>query len=182
MEDIIAEVPELATERLQLRAIRRSDIDAVYAIYSDPRGMRYWSFPPWTDRRQAVEWFEWRRTGGLMDHLPWAATLEGHVVGLFTLFLINREQRRCELGYIVHPDHWKKGLAREGLRCILRHAFDVLRLERIEADIDPRNLDSCRLVEHLGFRREGLLRQRWRVGDEVSDSALYGLLRAEFPG
>ena len=53
-------------------------------------------------------------------------------------------------------------------------------LNRVEADIDPRNEASARTLERLGFRREGLLRERWIVGDEVSDTALYGLLQRDW--
>ena len=63
---------------------------------------------------------------------------------------------------------------------VLDHAFDTLGLRRIEADIDPRNTSSCKLVERMGFVREGLLRDRWCVAGEVSDSALYGLLALEW--
>jgi RimJ/RimL family protein N-acetyltransferase len=64
----------------------------------------------------------------------------------------------------------------EAASALVEHAFGTLELRRIEADIDPRNVASARLLERLGFVREGLLRERWMVGDEVSDSALYGLL------
>ena len=62
---------------------------------------------------------------------------------------------------------------------LIEHAFGTLNLHRIEADIDPRNVASARLLERLGFVREGLLRDRWIVGGEVSDSALYGLLERD---
>jgi ribosomal-protein-alanine N-acetyltransferase len=52
-------------------------------------------------------------------------------------------------------------------------------MRRIEADIDPRNVASARLLERLGFVQEGLLRERWMVDDEVSDSAFYGLLESD---
>ena len=62
----------------------------------------------------------------------------------------------------------------------LAHAFGPLGLRRIEADIDPRNAPSCTLAERMGFVREGLLRERWRVADELQDSALYGLLARDW--
>jgi [ribosomal protein S5]-alanine N-acetyltransferase len=61
----------------------------------------------------------------------------------------------------------------------IEHAFGALNMRRIEADIDPRNVASARLLERLGFVREGLLRERWLVGEEVSDSLLYGLLERD---
>jgi RimJ/RimL family protein N-acetyltransferase len=53
-------------------------------------------------------------------------------------------------------------------------------LNRIEADIDPRNVASARSLERLGFSKEGHLRQRWIVNGEVSDSAFYGLLLSDW--
>ncbi len=68
----------------------------------------------------------------------------------------------------------------EAAHRLIQHAFDSLNLRRLEADIDPRNHASAKLLERLGFVREGVLRERWLVGDEVSDSVIYGLLRSDF--
>ncbi len=71
----------------------------------------------------------------------------------------------------------------EALRALLGHGFAELGLNRVEADIDPRNAASARSLERLGFKKEGHLRERWIVGDEVSDTATYGLLKSEWvPG
>ena len=69
---------------------------------------------------------------------------------------------------------------REALTALIGYAFRTLDLHRIEADADPRNAASVRVLEHLGFVREGLLRERWHVGGEVSDSLLLGLLRGDW--
>jgi RimJ/RimL family protein N-acetyltransferase len=183
MTDILAKVPVLTTPRLVLRHIARDDLDAIYAIHADPRTMRYWSFAPWTDRAQADTWFDERGTlGHSHEHYPWGIERRDAdgLIGALTLFQIDRAQRRCEIGYILNADHWGRGYAIEALRAALAHAFDVLELMRVEADIDPRNAASCRLVEKAGFLREGVLRERWRVDDEVCDSVIYGLLRREF--
>ena len=71
--------------------------------------------------------------------------------------------------------------AREALTVLLDHAFSSLGLRRIEADVDPRNQGSLNTLEALGFRREGYLRQRWRVAGEIQDSVLMGLLASEWP-
>ena len=68
----------------------------------------------------------------------------------------------------------------EALLALLHLAFTDLQLKRIEADIDPRNVASARSLERLGFAKEGLLRERWIVEGEVSDSALYGLLHSDW--
>jgi ribosomal-protein-alanine N-acetyltransferase len=177
-------VPTLESPRLRLRSYRASDAEAMFRLYSDPRVMRYWSFPPWTSVRQAEAYLE--RVLGEMaagsSVLPWAVATRSDdcLVGTVTLFSLSLEQGRAETGYSLHPDFQGQGLAREALRLALGHAFDTLRLRRVEADVDPRNGPSCRLVEHLGFRREGLLRARWLVAGELCDSAMYGLLAGEF--
>jgi [ribosomal protein S5]-alanine N-acetyltransferase len=183
MSEILSAVPELQTPRLRLRTIRRDDLDAIYALHSDTRTMRYWSFAPWTEPRQAQEWFEQRAHLGQHEEVwPWGVSLTDAetLIGLVTLFSVQRFQCRAEVGYLLGSPYWGRGYAQEALRAALGYGFDALELERVEADIDPRNAASCRLVERLGFRREGYLRERWRVNGEVCDSALYGLLRREF--
>lgn len=176
-------LPTLAAERVCLRALARSDAPALFAVFSDPRVMRYWSSPPMTAVEQAEglieqidDWFAQR--GGCQWGIVESAG--GSVIGTATLHAFALQHKRCEVGYVLGSAYWGRGFAREALARLLRFAFGELRLERIEADVDPRNAASVRLVEHLGFRREGLLRARWHVAGEVQDSALYGLLRDEF--
>ena len=68
----------------------------------------------------------------------------------------------------------------EALQTLVAYAFTTLNLNRLEADIDPRNTASAKTLERLGFQQEGYLRERWIVGDEISDTAFYGLLRREW--
>lgn len=69
---------------------------------------------------------------------------------------------------------------KEALPALIGFAFDTLDLHRLEADVDPRNLRSIRLLEGTGFRREGYLRERYHLNGEIQDALLYGLLRPEF--
>jgi len=147
--------------------------------------MRYWSFPAWTQIAQA-EAYVARATAAAQsgELFPWAIAdaASDRLIGALTLHSLHAEQRRAEVGYSLSPDFQGRGIAAEALHCGLAHAFDVLGLRRIEADVDPRNVASCRLLERLGFVREGLLRQRWLVNGEVCDSAFYGLLPGELVG
>ena len=176
--------PTLTGARVQLRPLRASDADDLFAVHSDPRVMRYWSHVPWTDREQAAARIaQLARDRANAEFYTWALTLaDDRLIGTVSLFAINRTQRRAEVGYALAARAWGHGYASEGLSLAIAHAFGVIGLERLEADIDPRNEASCRLIERVGFQREGLLRQRWRVAEEVTDSAIYGLLRAEHGG
>ena len=178
-----AALPVLETPRLRLRPYRPTDAAAMFALYSDPRVMRYWSFPPWREPAQAAAYLErvFAETGA-GQVLAWAVAQreDDLLVGTATLHSWHRDQGRAEIGYSLSPAHQGRGLATEALRAVLGHAFGVLGLRRVEADVDPRNQASCRLLERLGFRREGLLRARWEVAGEVCDSAFFGLLAEEF--
>lgn len=175
--------PELSSPRLRLREVRDGDAAALFAIHSDARVMRYWSYPTWTELEQAEQKIaDIQRQRRELDMLVWAiADADSDLlIGSSAIFHMDLAQARAEIGYSLHPDWQGRGLASEALQLVLGYVFNELGLRRIEADIDPRNLPSCRLVERFGFVREGLLRERWQVNGEICDSAIYGLLRQDF--
>ncbi|WP_296247107.1 GNAT family protein [uncultured Stenotrophomonas sp.] len=175
--------PELSSPRLRLREVREGDAAALFAIHSDARVMRYWSYPAWTELEQAEQKIaDIQRQRRELDMLAWAiADADSDLlIGSSAIFHMDLAQARAEIGYSLHPDWQGRGLASEALQLVLGYVFNELGLRRIEADIDPRNLPSCRLVERFGFVREGLLRERWQVNGEICDSAIYGLLRQDF--
>ena len=102
------------------------------------------------------------------------------LIGTCTLFKIDKQCRRAELGYGIDQMLWRRGFMLEAVSALITFGFSQLNLNRIEADIDPRNTASGKSLEKLGFLKEGFLRQRWIVADEVSDSALYGLLTQDW--
>ncbi len=142
--------------------------------------VRYWSSSAWTDIAQAeamiAEARQAYRDGGLARY---AIALAGtnRLIGICNLRGFFEQNRRCELGYALGRAYWGQGFAAEALEALLDHAFHVLDINRIEADIDPRNEASARLLEKLGFRREGYMPERWIVHGEKADTAFYGLLR-----
>jgi RimJ/RimL family protein N-acetyltransferase len=178
-----ASFPELATPRLALRRLAAEDADALFTIHSDAQAMRFWSGAPWNDRAQAEGLIaRAHATFESRTQIRWgiAPAAGGPLLGTCTLFSFDAQNRRAELGYILGRDHWGRGYAHEALSAVLDWAFGPLGLHRVEADTDPRNAGSVRALERLGFVREGLLRERWRVGDEISDTAFFGLLAREW--
>ena len=171
----------LPCARMRLRFLTPADADALFAVYADPQAMRFWSAPAWTDPAKARALIEESEAGyrsGRMLQL--AIEMQGSVAGTVTLYKLDRGNRRCEIGFMLARPHWGRGLMQEALPAVLDYAFDVMDMHRIEADVDPRNTASSRLLERLGFRHEGRLRERWFVNGEVCDSDYYGLLRHEW--
>ncbi|MGB8636313.1 MAG: GNAT family N-acetyltransferase [Rhodanobacteraceae bacterium] len=173
----------LNTERLSLRLPEESDADAVFAIYADTQVARYLARPAWTDIAQAHAWLARMR-----DEQQQASALQlmlqrnedDCVLGTCTLFKLDFDNRRAEIGYTLASQYWGKGYMHEALVALLDHGFDALTLHRVEADIDPRNEPSARVLDRLGFQKEGHLRQRWQVAGEITDSDIYGLLAPEW--
>ncbi len=177
-------LPTLETARLVLRTLDAADAPALFDLYSDPETPRYWSTPAWTDRAEAhrlIEGDRAHREAGTAIRFGLVERTGGGVVGCCSLFHIDRGSLRAEVGYLLRPSHRRRGLMHEAMTAVVRYAFDGLSLRRLEADIDPRNAASARTLERLGFVKEGLLRARWLVAGEVSDSAIYGLLRDDPP-
>jgi len=173
----------LATARLDLRPLEPTDAPAMFALKSDPEVQRYGSHPPWTQLEQATAWLE-RDRQGMADgqHVQFAIVRreDGAMVGSCTLYDLDAQCRCAEVGYALLPSAWGRGYANEAVTALLDLGFDRLALNRVAADIDPRNTPSARALERLGFTREGHLRERWIVGGEVCDSWIYGLLAREW--
>ena len=173
----------LRTERLVLRPLRPDDAPALYGMHSDPRVMRYWSGTPWPDATKAHEMIA-KDASAMRDgehvRLGLARADDVELIGTCTLFAFNAQCRRAEVGYALARTAWGRGYMHEALGALLAYGFGELALNRVEADIDPRNAPSAKTLERLGFRQEGYLRERWIVAGEVSDSSLYGLLQREW--
>lgn len=173
----------LHTPRLVLRPLVAEDDAQMFAIHSDAEFMRYWSSPPWTSIEQAQALIERDRralAAGESLRLGVVRRDTSQLIGTCSLFGVVAQCRRAELGYGIARPHWRQGYQFEAASALIAWAFGELGLNRLEADVDPRNEASARSLEKLGFVREGFLRERWIVGDEVSDSALYGLLAREW--
>ena len=172
----------LDTPRLHLRPLAAADAAALYRMHADPQVMRYWSTPPWAGIEQAEAMIDTDREAlPAGRHLRLALTLRGAddvLVGTGSLFSFHEPSRRAEIGYVLAREVWGRGLMHEALTALVGFAFETLNLNRLEADVDPRNAASAKSLARLGFVQEGLLRERWIVGDEVSDTALFGLLRS----
>jgi [ribosomal protein S5]-alanine N-acetyltransferase len=173
----------IPTKRLTLRFLSETDLPAVYDIFSHPEVMRYWSYPPWTEPSQAQQWLLSVQEGyhsGTALQLGIERKADLFLVGTCTLFQFHAASRRAEMGYALGRPYWGSGYMHEALQALLRYAFQTLDLNRLEADIDPRNIASAKTLERLGFLKEGHLRERWIVSDEISDTDLYGLLNRDW--
>lgn len=160
---------EIRTERLLLRKARADDLASFHAILSDARSMAFWYRPPHEDLDVTRAWL-----AAMIDIDPstgedFAVEFEGRVIGKAGL------RNFPVLGFIFHPDSWGRGLASEAIRPIVERAFQVHGLEVIEADVDPRNGPSLKLLSRLGFTETRRAEKTSLVGSEWSDSVFLRL-------
>ena len=175
--------PSLLTARLRLRPFNNSDADSLFAMHSNANVLRYWDAPPWNDRLRAERFITACRQiaeEGTGMRLAVERVADGAFIGWCSLTRWNRDYRSASMGYCFDDAAWGHGYATEATRAVLQWAFDTLDLNRVRAETDTRNAASARVLEKLGFEREGTLREDCVVNGEVSDSWVYGLIRREW--
>lgn len=177
-------VPTLETRQLLLRPITPADAPALLSLFGDPEVTRFYDLETFTTLEQAK---------GLIEKLTashaagrgrrWGIQAKDgseQLVGTVGFNDWAPTARRAGLGYDLRPTHWGRGLVAEALRAILKHGFEEMGLNRVEAFVMRGNERSVRLLGKLGFCEEGVLRERgvWKGG--FHDLTLLSLLKSEY--
>ncbi|MEZ5978496.1 MAG: GNAT family protein [Planctomycetota bacterium] len=176
-------LPTLAGATHELRWMEDRHAQDVFALFAHSEVVRYWSSPAMTDPVQGADHVRSVHELFAQRHLfEWGVFESGSdvLVGTATVFKLDGSHRRAEVGYALRRDLWGRGIGTEVVGIELRFCFETLGLHRVEADVDPENAGSLRVLERHGFRREGLLRERWIQGGVWCDSIVLGLLRDEW--
>lgn len=90
-------------------------------------------------------------------------------------------ESELEIGYWIHKDYVNRGLVTESTAALIKVAFELIHIHRLEIHCDPGNSASAAVPRKLGFTHEGTLRAKTRFLDGWSDSMIWGLLEAEYP-
>ena len=154
----------LRTERLLLRPARSDDLEALHGIMRQPRALAYWSTPPHDSAAETAGFLDAMMTIPPGEGEDFVIEHEGRLIGKAGLY------RFPDIGYLLDPAFWGRGLAAEALRAVIARAFEVHGLPRIQADVDPRNAASLRLLARLGFRETHRQARTWLVGEQWCDS------------
>ncbi len=172
----------LDTERLKLRPFTRADGSAVFDYWnSDPNWARFNDTVPAEYTETDAEKFVAELMSRDRESQPnWAVTLGGKVIGVVSL-KFEQSHRIAAIGYGVHGAVRGQGLSCEAAKAVVEAAFGTYpRLWKIRAHTDAKNVASMRVLEKLGFLREGILRSNQYAKGEFVDEAIYGLLRKEW--
>ena len=163
----------IRTARLTLRPARPDDLAPLHEIFSDQRAMRYWDRPAYTDIARTEAFLRGFMAGDPERRLEYILDLGGRCIGKAGMW------ERPEVGFILHPRHWRQGYVSEAMRAILPRIWARFPdLPEVTAEIDPRNAASAALLASLGFELRGVAEKNFLYGEaEWCDTAYYALPR-----
>ena len=161
----------LRTERLILRAAREDDLHDLFAIFSDRRAMRYWSTAPHESLQRTQENLDRLIASAANQLVYFVIEMDGHAIGTAGMHKDN------EVGFLLHPDHWRKGIITEAMQAIIPYLFDVTSATELTADADPENSASVGLLKSLGFKETHRAQNTFCIDGKWSDSVYFALPR-----
>lgn len=175
--------PTLKTDRLVLREVLPEDATSVLAYLSDEHVVKQMGLAAFQSEADALEEIDWyasiRREG---SGIRFGIALQEDDVIIGSCGFLNQAERhqRAELGFELSPAYQGQGIAKEASLAVIEYGFTELSLNRIEALVLPANTASQRLLERLGFQREGLLRQYEKTRGQFDDLYMYSILRSDW--
>lgn len=178
--------PEIRTERLVLRQPTMRDAGWYFEYFSRPENV--WgggeAGPKDMDAARAelrlymLDLYR-KRLG-----FRWIVTLKGdsRPIGSLGFYKWSASTSyQAEMGYDLAKEHWGKGIMTEAMNAVIDFGFERMKLNRIEVYIMPRNKRSAKMIKGLGFKREGLLRERWfDENGNYTDDILFSMLRSDW--
>lgn len=176
-------IESIASPRTTVREIREADLADLMEINGDPEVTRFLPYATWQSEADGQAWLKRMQTlaaTGTARQLVIVRSADGKAIGTALLFKFDEGSGRVELGYTLGRAHWRQGYSTEALRALLSHAFAALGIRRVEAEVNPDNEASNRLLRALGFTHEGFLRDRWVAKGATYGVNIYGLLAADW--
>lgn len=175
--------PTITTERLILRGPLGKDKNPIFEIHSDSDVMKYYGVKPYSSIENAQKHLEWLEKLHREEiGLRWVITLkeENQYIGDVGFYDYEKRHNRAEIGYILGKQYWGKGIMTEAINAALEYGFNEMKLNRIQALIDPRNKASKRVAEKHGFQYEGTFRDYEYEYGEYIDLDMYSLLQRDY--
>jgi [ribosomal protein S5]-alanine N-acetyltransferase len=173
--------PVLETERLRLRKPSMDDVPVLFELRTNVLTNRF------TDRakmKSMDEALEKMKTIVQMvedrNGVAWSIELKEtkKQIGDISFWRIEKEHYRAEIGYSLLPEYWEKGYMTEAARCAIDYGFSMLNFHSIEANVNPGNFASIKLLEKLKFVREAYFKENYYYDGKFLDSAIYSLLHS----
>lgn len=161
----------LKTDRLILREPRSADLDAMFAIYSDPRAMRFWSTAVHENRDVTKDLLERRIADWSQAPINFQITMDDLYIGNAGNF------HDDEIGFMLNPTYWRQGVLSEAMNAIIPYLFEATTHAQLTADADPNNAASVGLLKSLEFVETHRAKDTFCIEGVWSDSVYFALQR-----
>lgn len=175
---------QIHTERLLLRPIHKKDASVVFAYRSDKSTSQYQGWVPET-LEDTIDFIQNKICAMMNRPGTWFQMViinqeNDAIIGDIGIHFTDEENKQAELGCTLDKKYQGKGYATEAMRAVINLLFNELNKHRISASIDPRNTESIKLVERLGFRLEEHFRESLLINGVWVDDLVYCILRIEW--
>lgn len=175
--------PVFQTERLILRDIRLTDAKEIQSIRSNDLIMQHMDSKCHDNIEQSEDFISRnQQTYSHENGIFWALVEKdsGAFLGDFSFWKIDKTNSRAEIGYTLKPEYWSKGFMKEAMDALLKFGFRDLNLHSFEANINPENVQSRKLLKRTGFKKEAYFRENYYFNGRFLDSEIYCLLERDF--
>lgn len=175
--------PELKTERLILRRLKRTDASDMYEYACRPEVTKYLLWTPHPSKQYTERYLAYIQTRYYIgEFYDWALTLRdsGKMIGTCGFTSFDFTNGSAEIGYVLNPDYWGQGYAAEAIRAVMRIGFLVFGFHRIEAKFMEDNAQSLRVTEKVGMKFEGVRRDAMFIKGKYENIGVSAILAEEF--
>lgn len=173
--------PELTTGRLLLRKLTPHDANAMFFLRSNEDVLRFLGKEPAKSISEAEEFIgKINKSIGENESILWGIAFlpePSAIIGTICLWNFQKENYRGEIGYVLHPGHWRKGIMKEAIGRVVDYGFDNLNLHSIGALLSSENIASSAVLESTGFVKEGHLKESFCFRGEFEDTLIYSRLK-----
>jgi len=167
--------PVLETPRLRLRLLRTSDTDDVFNVLSNPVAVKYYGQQPHKDiahtRKQYVDVMIGRHN--MRESASFIITRkdtdDDKYIGHINALQFDRMFKFSEIAYIINPEYWGKGYGTEAVGKVVSFLVEEMKIHKIRAGFFAKNIASKRVLEKVGFKQEGYLRDNVLIDGEFED-------------
>jgi ribosomal-protein-alanine N-acetyltransferase len=171
--------PLLETERLFFRQITAAHAPDIFRLRTDEKVIKYVDRLPMKNMQEAMDLV--KLISDSFDNnngIAWAIESKEtkRTVGDISFWKLIKEHHRAEIGYSALPEYWGKGLMTEAIKKVIEYGFSVMKLHSIEANVNPDNQPSIKLLERAGFVREAYFKENYYFDGKFVDSAIYSLI------
>jgi [ribosomal protein S5]-alanine N-acetyltransferase len=179
----LKEIPKIETERLILRMLREEDATDIFHYTQKPEVTKFLIWHPHNtiqDTLDFIQFAEKQFDQGISIILGIELKSENKIIGTIDLRDWKNPNRCGDIGYVIAPDYWRKGIMTEALHAVLKFGFEELELNRLEAHCEEENVGSWRVMEKCGMKHEGILREKVYIKKRFRSMKMYSILRKEW--